>query len=169
MTDMASKLALTEAEYLRTSFPDLDREFCDGEVIERSMPDPLHSRAQGKLSYIFFQAEARLNAQVFPELRVKLRPGRHVVPDVCVYWPAGSIASLSGRSPLIAIEILSEEDRLSKVRGKLEEYAHWGVRHIWLLDPHRKLFYLFRDGLHEVKSYTVEEIAFTLTPEQVFD
>ena len=36
---MESKAALPVEEYLRTSFPDLDKEYQDGELVERSLPD----------------------------------------------------------------------------------------------------------------------------------
>lgn len=46
---MESKAALPVEEYLRTSFPDLDKEYRDGELVERSLPDYLHSKTQGLL------------------------------------------------------------------------------------------------------------------------
>ena len=39
---MGSKAALPVEEYLHTSFPDLDKEYRDGELVERSLPDYLH-------------------------------------------------------------------------------------------------------------------------------
>jgi Uma2 family endonuclease len=32
--------------------------------------------------------------------------------------------------PLIVVEILSPDDRLTEVREKLEEYRAWGVPHV---------------------------------------
>jgi hypothetical protein len=43
------------------------------------------------------------------------------------------------------------------------------VTHIWLVDPLRKVFYLFKDGLHEVKSYTVGELSLTVQPADIFE
>jgi Uma2 family endonuclease len=124
---MATLPRLTEEEYLHTSFPDLDREFRDGEVVGRALPDWFHSRSQSKFDRFFGNREDTLNIQVGAELRVRLRPGRHVIPDVAVFWPAEPEGSVPDRLPLIAIEILSEPERMSKVPDKLDEYAKWGV------------------------------------------
>lgn len=35
---MASKASLSEEEYLRTSYSGVDREFRDGDLVERSVP-----------------------------------------------------------------------------------------------------------------------------------
>jgi Uma2 family endonuclease len=167
---MATKAALTEEEYLRTSFPDLDREFRDGEVIERSMPDWFHSRTQLRFGVYFATRESALNISVGPELRVKLRAGRHVIPDVAVFWPAEPPGSVPDRLPLIAIKVVSPDDRLADVLDKLREYADVGVPHIWLVDPRRKLFYRFYGGsLHEVQRYSVDELALTTTPGDIFE
>jgi len=45
---MGAKTGLSAEEYLRTTFADLDREYRDGELVERSLPDYLHT---GKRSY----------------------------------------------------------------------------------------------------------------------
>jgi Uma2 family endonuclease len=31
-------------EYLHTSFPDLDKEYWDGELVERALPERLHEK-----------------------------------------------------------------------------------------------------------------------------
>ncbi|MBS1825091.1 MAG: Uma2 family endonuclease [Acidobacteria bacterium] len=58
---------------------------------------------------------------------------------------------------------------LAEVRNKLQEYADWGVAHVWLIDPHMKRLYLCRDGLHEVPSYQLPEIKLSVTPADLFD
>jgi len=46
---MESKAAIPVEDYLHTSFPDLDKEYRDGELVERSLPDNPHSKTQGLL------------------------------------------------------------------------------------------------------------------------
>jgi Uma2 family endonuclease len=53
-------------QYLHTAFPDLDREYRDGELVERSLPTYLHGRIQLRLG-IFFEA-LRLTLPVFATL-----------------------------------------------------------------------------------------------------
>jgi hypothetical protein len=50
---MGSKTALSVDQYLHTSFPDLDREYRDGQVVERSLPTFLHGKTQIHLGVYF--------------------------------------------------------------------------------------------------------------------
>ncbi len=70
MVLMSTKAALSEAEYLRTSFPGLDREFLDGEVIERTVPDLSHSWAQGAFVAMFWKLPKPHGLYGMPELRL---------------------------------------------------------------------------------------------------
>lgn len=158
---MPAKAALTEEAYLRTSFPDLDREFRDGDVIERSTPEWFHSRTQSRLVRFFGDKEQSLDIQVAPELRVKLRAGRHAIPDVSIFWPAEPAGSVPDRLPLIAVEIISPDDRIADVMEKLREYTAAGIAHVWLLDPRNRRLYLYLDGLREVQNYSVPELNLT--------
>jgi Uma2 family endonuclease len=167
--DMPVKAVLSEEEYLRTSFPGVDQEYQDGELVERSVPDFFHSRVQLRLGGLFLSVETTHRLFAAPEVRLRPRPGRYIIPDVAVFWPEKPTTSIPARAPLIAIEILSADDRMADVRAKLQEYADWGVPHIWLVDPRLGLFYLFRDGLHEVKSFAVPEVKLEINPADVFD
>jgi Uma2 family endonuclease len=114
---MAARTGVPVEEFLHTSFPDLDREYRDGEIVERSAPDYLHGKTQLLLGAFFLAL--KLPTPVFPcsETRMRLREGLILIPDVAVFWPEEPPA-LPDRPPLIAIEILSPEDRLSAVMGQ---------------------------------------------------
>ena len=166
---MPTMAAVSEEEYLRTSFPGVDREYRDGEILERSMPTYNHGTSQGFL-FSFFVPHRKTH-RVFPtvETRLHLRPGRFIIPDVCVFWPDEPASDIPGFRPLIVVEIMSPDDRLSEVRDKLREYFDWGVAHIWLIDPGSRVLYVFRhDGLHEVASYQIREVALEVTPSDIF-
>ena len=164
---MPIKAALSEEEYLRTSFPGVDQEYRDGELVERSVPNFFHGDIQLSLGVFF---KNRPNLKLFPssEARLRLRPGRYIIPDISVFWPEKPTTNIPESRPLIVIEILSPDDRMSEVRNKLQEYAEWGVTHIWLVDPHARVLYLFRDGLREVKSFTVPEVELEVTVADIF-
>jgi len=165
---MGAKTGLTVEEYLHTSFPDLDREYRDGELIERSLPDYLHGKTQGLL-FAFFAA-LRKTLPVYPcvETRMKLRPGLFLIPDVSVFHRIEP-GLIPEHPPLIVIEVLSTDDRLSKVRNKLEEYKTWGVPHVWLVDPHSRRTYTCETGLVETQSLKIPEINVELTAADLFD
>lgn len=70
---------------------------------------------------------------------------------------------------LVAIEILSPDDRLSEVREKLEKYQAWGVPHASLVDPHFRRLYTWDAGLTEVSALTIPELNIVLEPADIFE
>jgi Uma2 family endonuclease len=57
------------------------------------------------------------------------------------------------RPPLIVIEILSPEDRLSRFQDRIDDYLAFGVENIWVIDPERREAYTATaSGLHSVHS-----------------
>jgi Uma2 family endonuclease len=99
---------------------------------------------------------------------MRLRAGLYLIPDVAVFYPdePGEVPDFP---PLVAIEILSPDDRLSAVRDKLEEYRAWGVAHVWLVDPHSKRMYTCNGGLAEVQALAVPELGVELKASDVFE
>lgn len=166
---MGAKTAASFEEYLRTSFPDLDREFRDGEIVERSLPDTLHSRTQVLITFFFETLRRKLSVFVYPELRLRLREGLVLIPDVCVYWPDRAPSRFPEVPPLVAIEIMSPDDRLTAAREKLQEYRAWGVKHVWLVDPNSRRMYTCDAGLNEVSALRIAEIDAELTPGDIFE
>ena len=64
----------------------------------------------------------------------------------------------------MAIEIVSPDDRTSETLKKFEEYHHWGVTHIWLIDPLEKTFFSYdATGLHPVPTLDLPEYSFSIT------
>jgi Uma2 family endonuclease len=155
-------------EYLHSSFPGLDREYRDGALVERSMPDYLHGKTQALLIALFMALRKRLSLYPCAETRMMLRAGRFLIPDVAVFH-LHEPELVPDTPPLIAIEILSPDDRLTEVREKLEEYRAWGVPHVWLVDPHSRRLYSCDAGLREVSSFTVGELGVEVTADQVFE
>ena len=166
---MGAKSAISAEQYLRTSFPDLDKEYRDGEIVERSLPDYFHAKTQFLL-LAFFGAIRRTH-KVYPaaELRLKLGQGFYLIPDVCAFHPVEPQVAVPDTPPLVAIEILSSDDRLTKVREKLEEYRTWGVPHVWLVDPYAKRMYTCDAGLNEVPSLRIPELDIEVTPADIFE
>jgi len=165
---MGAKTAIPAEVYLRTSFPDVDPEYRDGELVERTMPDYLHGRTQLLLGIFFEALRRKLSVYACTETRMKLREGLYLIPDVAVFWPSAP-ALVPDSPPLVAIEVLSPDDRLTAVREKLQEYRAWGVPHVWLVDPQSRRLYNCDTGLTEVTSFTVPELSVKLGPAEIFD
>jgi Uma2 family endonuclease len=73
------------------------------------------------------------------------------------------------RPPLVAIEVLSPDDRIGYLIPKLDEYQRWGVANIWLADPEdRKLLVYRADGLHEVDQLELPALGIVLSKRDIF-
>ena len=49
--------------------------------------------------------------------------------------------------PLLCIEILSRDDRMSEMQERVEDYLAMGVENVWVVDPRRRRAYaLDREG-----------------------
>src|SRR5437867_10431199 len=125
-------------EYLRTSFDGPDCEYLDGEVIERNMGELPHADVQGNHYYLLRGLRSRLGIRVVPEIRIRISPTRYRVADLAV-WRDDNIGDrIPTVPPFLAVEILSPEDRMTRMQPKLAEYLSIGVEWIWLIDPIEK-------------------------------
>jgi Uma2 family endonuclease len=128
-------------EYLRTSY-DPDREYVDGQLLERSVGERLHARLQALLAVLLGSRERDRGFEVFTEQRIRIDARRYRIPDVCVKSvPYDAVPVLT--SPEVIIEILSPDDTLAAVAEKSAEYASAGVQGIWVADPYRKALYTY--------------------------
>ena len=164
---MSAPAGISVEEYLHTSYENPDREYRDGEIIERSMPDKFHAATQMLLGAIFLALRSKFAVFVYSEFRMKVRPGLVRIPHVAIYWN-DEPARVAETPPFIAIEILSDDDRMTEVRAKLGEYRDWGVRYVWLVDPHARTMYIFDGKLQEVSSLAVSEFELEIKPADIF-
>ena len=162
---MAALTLVSPAEYLRTPIDGLDREYVDGELVERSMPTYLHSKVQAILCALFLALGRRFPIFPAPELRLAIGSQRlYRIPDVSDFTGDEPNEPVPSNPPLVAIEILSPDDRLAETLKKFDEYHQFGVAHIWLIDPVEKKFYTFdASGLHPVAALNLPQFDFALT------
>jgi Uma2 family endonuclease len=147
-----SKELWTVREYLRTTWSP-DREFVDGRIEERNFGEKEHSIIQRYLTFLFMLKRNEWAVEVFPELRTQTKATRFRVPDVLVTRTGDEFERYITAPPLIAIEILSPEDTLAAIRDKAAEYRSFGVEHIWIIDPERRIVYRYTEtGLEEAKT-----------------
>jgi Uma2 family endonuclease len=142
----------TVREYLRTSWSP-DREFVDGRIEERNLGEKEHSIIQRYLTFLFMLKRAEWGAEVFPELRTQTKPRNFRVPDVLVMRAEDKFERYVTQPPLIAIEILSPEDTLTRMREKAAEYRSFGIENIWIVDPESRIAYRYSgEALEEVRT-----------------
>ena len=126
-------LALTPVEeYLRTSYePDAD--FVDGVVEERFLGEWDHASWQFALQYWFSQ-HREWNLRVRPEVRIQVSATRYRVADVVVVDRARPVEQIIRHPPVAVFEVLSPEDRMSRILPKLEDYARMGIQNVFCFD-----------------------------------
>ncbi len=138
-TDMSERQTLVSVEeYLNTSFDGPDREYVDGNIIERNTGEKDHSRPQRRLIAFFSVHESDLRTYCFPEQRVQVKATRFRVPDICVYVGSEPDEQVFRTPPFLCIEILSRDDSASDLQEKIDDYLSFGVPFVWFVDPRRR-------------------------------
>ena len=151
-------------EYLTTSYrPDCD--YVDGRIEERNVGEFDHSLLQTLLGYVFTSNRAAWGVLALTDVRVQVKATRFRVPDLTVVRADAPREQILTHPPLLVIEILSPEDRLSRTTERTDEYLDFGIEHIWIVDPARRLAYrVTRTGLELASG---NEIAVPETPIRV--
>ena len=138
-------------QYLRSTY-DPDCDYVDGEVIDRPMGERDHSELQRELILFFGNLRSRQKVFVFPEQRVQVARTRFRVPDVCVYIGEKPRTQVLNTPPFICIEVLSPDDRVSRMQRKIDDYRTFGVPHVWVIDPQtRRAWVHTREGSREAQ------------------
>jgi len=139
-------------EYLRTSFSP-DCEYVDGRIEERNVGEKWHSILQKYLTLLFGFHESAWGIVVYPELRTKVSQTKFRIPDVLVTRAGVRFEHVLDSPPLIAIEIMSPEDRMAGLQEKIAEYLAFGVEHVWVFDPERRVaWFADKAGMHVADS-----------------
>jgi Uma2 family endonuclease len=164
-------LLIPVEEYLSTVYRP-DRDYLDGEVLERNMGETPHSRLQKYFLKYFDAHEDEWNIEALPEERVQISETRFRIPDVMVAAPSDIGDRIVRTPPLLCIEILSSGDRMAKIEERLADYASMGVKSMWVIDPWRgTAFTAGSDAvLLPVKDrLTVEGTAISINVAEIFD
>ncbi len=134
---MATSTQTPVEEYLRTSY-DPDREYVDGEVLDRNVGEQDHSFIQKRLLRFLMQQEEQLGICAVQEWRMRLDARHYRIPDVMIIVGPVDRERVRSKPPFVCIEILSPEDRQSRMQKKVAEYLAFGVGYVWVLDPESK-------------------------------
>jgi Uma2 family endonuclease len=140
---------ISEEEYLHTNYTP-DCEFEDGVLIERNVGTKDHSKLQRGLIVYFGRRSKAWGIHVFPEVRIRIRTRKYLLPDICVVSGAEPPDQVFQAPPLIVIEILSPEDRTIRVNRKVKEWRDFGVPYVWVIDPET-----LESELHDERGTTI--------------
>lgn len=142
--------AITLPEFLQQPETKPAREYIDGQIIQKPMPQGQHSCIQQKLiNTINAVTEDARVALALPELRCTLG-GRSIIPDVSVFrWQRlptnddGTIANTFSAAPDWTIEILSPEQSSTRVVSNILHCLNHGGLGGWLIDPSENLVQVY--------------------------
>ncbi len=124
-------------EYLHSDYsPDMD--YVDGVLEERNLGENEHSDLQSELITLFRVHREEWKVKAFVEQRVQVSPTRYRVPDVTVMPASWKRTPIITDAPLLCIEVLSPEDRFSRIRARCEDYFRMGVPEAWIFDPAKR-------------------------------
>ena len=149
---MGAATLVSVEEYLSTGYSP-DREYLDGRIVERNLGEKTHSRIQRKLIVYLDARSAELGIEVFTEQRVQVSPTRFRIPDVTVVKTSQFQGEIFTDPPHLCIEILSKKDTMEYMQEKIDDYLHFGVPYIWIINPRlRKGYVATKAGMVEAES-----------------
>lgn len=142
---------LTLEEFLKLPETKPANEYINGKIIQKPMPQGHHSAIQLELSAAISSVlrPAKI-ARVFTELRCTFG-GRSIVPDSCIFvWERiprdeqGKLTNVFRASPDWTIEILSPEQRSTKVVKNILHCLQHQTQMGWLIDPEEETVLVYR-------------------------
>ncbi len=151
MASTSASTLIAVAEYLRTDYSP-DRDYVDGVILERNVGEKDHNKLQKALLFYLGAREEELGIFVIHEQRLQVGATRYRVPDFCVVVGSEPDKQLFDEPPLVCVEILSPEDRISRMQERIDDYLAFGVSYCWVIDPKtRRAWVHTPTGISEVK------------------
>ncbi len=130
---MATSTRLSLLEYMKTSYRP-DREYVDGELVERKVGKWEPARLQALLAAWLQSQEKAWSVKVATEQRVKVSALRVRIPDV-ILAPRGPQPEVIVEPPVLVVEILSPDDTYTQTQTRSADYLRMGVWCVWIIDP----------------------------------
>lgn len=142
---MATATRIPIEQYLRTSY-EPDAEFVRGEIEERNVGEYDHSTVQREILFWFYRHDKEWQIRSLVEQRTRLDSDTVRVPDVSVWLRSAPVDPVFSHPQLIVVEVLSPEDRQSRMQAGIEDFRRFGVPHFWVVDPAKRIGWDCSDG-----------------------
>ncbi|WP_404783469.1 Uma2 family endonuclease [Altericista sp. CCNU0014] len=142
---------ITLEEFLRQPETKPASEYIDGQIIQKPMPQGEHSTLQRDLTGDIDNTLSPLKiAHAYPELRCTFG-GRSLVPDIAVFrWeriprePDGRVSNRFELHPDWVIEILSPDQRQTKVLRNVVHCLDHGTEMGWIIDSEESCIFVYQ-------------------------
>jgi Uma2 family endonuclease len=165
----STALSISLEEYLRSTF-EPDAEYVNGAVEERNAGEYDHNILQMAVLLWFHRHDKVWATRSIQEQRTRFTSGNVRIPDVSVFLRSLPIEQVFTHPQLIAIEVLSPEDRQARVQARITDYIAFGIPHIWILDPGKRIGWDCSDGNWLLKErFEIAESPIYLSLNELFD
>jgi Uma2 family endonuclease len=129
-------------------------ELVRGEVVEMSRPGELHGVICGNVAWVLNNyVRQRRRGRVLsndPGVILEKDPDTVRGPDIAFFDDVRPYDQLNPKwcegAPVLAVEVLSPNDRIGKVTRRINEFLRAGTRLVWLLDPDARDVTVYRPG-----------------------
>ncbi len=115
-------------------------EFWHGEAVQKASPTWIH----GLLQKIILNLLSEAGYKSGTEVKLKIDPDFHPVPDM-IATRRRIEAPYPTEAVEIVIEILSDDDPMSRVLTKCKTYQSWGFEQIYVVDPQNRTVFRWID------------------------
>jgi len=157
---MATSALIPVSEYLHTTYRP-DRDYVDGELKERNVGEESHAEIQAILARMIGNRREEWQVRVLTEVRIQTSETHFRIPDVCLVPSSRPRGRIIRYAPLLCVEILSPEDRMTMMMEKVADYAAMGISNIWVIDPELRVGYYASPGKLEAVSDNVMHVSGT--------
>lgn len=148
---MPAETVVSVEEYLSTSYRP-DRDYVDGELLERNAGEHDHGWLQLAIASWLWTRAAQLRIRPLTEVRLQVTPTRFRIPDILVLPYDAPRDPIVRTGPLLCVDILSREDTMRAIMGRIQDYLEMGVPVCWIVEPVDRLAWIAdSNGLHDVK------------------
>lgn len=137
-------------EYLATTYRP-DRDYIDGELLERNVGEQDHGWLQLEIGFWLRLHAKELGIRPLTEVRLQIEPTRFRIPDLIVLPDDAPFEPIVRQAPLLCVEILSKDDSMKSIMRRIQDYLRVGVPTCWVLDPDRLAWVATASGLQDVK------------------
>jgi Uma2 family endonuclease len=145
--------------YLRLSDEfEPDADYVDGEIELRPMGEYDHTTWQTAIQTWFLKNALQWNIRARQELRVQVSPTRFRIPDVVVWDRSLPIEQILTHPPIAVFEVLSPEDRMSRMMVKFADYEAMGIPTIRVIEPGSGTISKFERGSLQPIALRVERL-----------
>jgi Uma2 family endonuclease len=157
MATVGSKLVTAEEFYDWANRPENRDKYCElerGEIVEMTRPGRLHGFVCANVARILgnFTVQRKRGYICSNDTGVIVERDPDTVrgPDILLFEDTDRVEAIDRKygekPPVLAVEVLSPNDRFAKINRRIQEQLRFGTLLVWVLDPDASNVTVYRPG-----------------------